>query len=157
MKFSRRRFIQTFATVPAFAGLGIASSSLATPTAERNKPKFQLGVASYTFRNFDRAKTIEMTRRAGFEKICFKDMHLKMTATDAECAAAAEECTKAGLTLYACGVVNMQNGADVDNAFRYAKAAGMDTIFQCATFQFVQTLSVDRLHRVEQSGNRCFQ
>jgi sugar phosphate isomerase/epimerase len=85
-------------------------------------------VASYTFRNFDRTKTIEMTRRAGFERLCFKDMHLKMTATDTECAAAAEECTKAGLTLYACGVVSMRNAADVNNAFRYAQAAGMETI-----------------------------
>ena len=128
MKLSRRHFIQSAVAVPAFAGLGVASSSFAAaPTTER-KPKFQLGVASYTFRNFDRAKTIEMTRRAGFEKICFKDMHLRLTATDEECAAVAEECKQAGLDLYACGVVSMRNESDVDNAFRYAKAAGMDTI-----------------------------
>jgi len=129
MKFTRRHFIQTAVAVPALAGLGIASSPFATAqTVGRNKPKFQLGVASYTFRNFDRAKTIEMTRRAGFEQICFKDMHLQMTATNEECAAAAEECKQAGLNLYACGVVNMRNEADVDNAFRYAQAAGMNTI-----------------------------
>jgi len=129
MNISRRRFIQTSVAVPALAGLGTTSSSFAAAqTAEHNKPKFTLGVASYTFRNFDRAKTIEMTRRAGFEKICFKDMHLKMTATNEECASAAEECAKAGLALYACGVVNMRNAEDVDNAFRYAKAASMETI-----------------------------
>jgi sugar phosphate isomerase/epimerase len=60
--------------------------------------------------------------------MCFKDMHLKMDSTDEQCAAAAEECKKAGLALYGCGVVNMQNAAAVDNAFRYAKAAGMMTI-----------------------------
>lgn len=128
MKLSRRHFIET-AAVPALAGLGIVASPFAAAqTAESNKPKFRLGAASYTFRNFDRAKTIAMSQRAGFERICFKDMHLKMTATNAECAAATEECTKAGLSLYACGVVSMRNAAEVDNAFRYAQAAGMETI-----------------------------
>jgi len=128
MKLSRRHFIQTAVVVPSLAGLNVTSSSFAAaPTAER-KPKFQLGVASYTFRNFDRARAIEMTRRAGFEKICFKDMHLKLMSTDEECAAAAEECKQAGLALYACGVVSMRNETEVDNAFRYAKAAGMETI-----------------------------
>jgi len=128
VKLSRRHFIET-AAVPALAGLGIVASPFAAAqTAESNKPKFRLGAASYTFRNFDRAKTIAMSQRAGFERICFKDMHLKMTATNAECAAATEECTKAGLSLYACGVVSMRNAAEVDNAFRYAQAAGMETI-----------------------------
>ena len=127
MNSSRRRFIQTAVAVPVFAGLGISSMTLGQDTGSP-KTKFRLGVASYTFRNFGRAKTIEMTRRAGLETVCFKDMHLKMDATDTECAAAAEECKKSGLTLYACGVVTMRNAEQVNNAFRYAKAAGMETI-----------------------------
>ena len=127
MKLSRRHFIQTATAVPALAGLSIASST--AQSIGNNKPKFRLGLASYSFRNFDRAKTIEMTRRAGLEMMCFKDLHLKMDSTDEQCAAAAEECRKAGLTLYACGVVsNMKTAADVNNTFRYAKAAGMTTI-----------------------------
>jgi sugar phosphate isomerase/epimerase len=128
MNFSRRHFLQTAVAAPAIAGLGIASSSPAVAQTAGSKIKFQLGLASYSFRNFDRTKTIEMTRRAGLKMMCFKDMHLKMDATDAECAAAAEECKKAGITLYGCGVVSMGNEAAVNNAFRYAKAAGMDTI-----------------------------
>ena len=127
MSISRRRFLQTAAAVPALAGLGIASTTLAQ-TAESIKPKFRLGVASYTFRTFDRARTIAMTRRAGLEAICFKDMHLPMDSTSEQCAAAAEECKQAGLHLYACGVVYMRNAGEVTNAFRYAQAAGMETI-----------------------------
>jgi len=127
MNTSRRRFIQNAVAVPVSVGLGFSSVTLGQ-VAGNPKAKFRLGVASYTFRNFDRIKTIEMTCRAGLEAVCFKDMHLKMNATDAECAAAAEECKKSGLTLYACGVVTMRNAEQVHNAFRYAKAAGMDTI-----------------------------
>ena len=128
MKFSRRHFFQTAVALPAVAGLGIASSSAVAQTPAGSKIKFQLGLASYTCRNFDRAKTIEVARRADLKMMCFKDMHLKMDSTDEECAAAAEECKKAGLTLYACGVVSMGNAAAVNNAFRYAQAAGMNTI-----------------------------
>jgi sugar phosphate isomerase/epimerase len=140
MNSSRRRFIQTAAAAPVFAGL--LTGGL-TPAADGagDKIKFRLGVASYTFRKFDRAKTIQMTRRAGLDAMCFKDMHLPMDSTDDQCAAAAEECKKAGLDLSACGVVNMRTPADVTNAFRYAKAAGMVTIVatpQPALLPFVE-------------------
>ena len=129
MNFSRRRFIQTAAAVPVLSGLGVAASSSAiAQAADRVQAKFRLGMASFSLRNFNRAQAIAMTRRAGLEYICFKDMHLPMNATDEECAAAAEECRRAGLTLYACGVVYMGNAAEVNNAFRYARAAGMNTI-----------------------------
>ena len=128
MNTSRRCFIQTAVAVPALAGLGVtAAPAFAADTAE-NKVRFRLGVASYSFRNFDRARTLQMTHRAGLDAICFKDMHLPMNATNEQCAAAAEEAKAAGLDLYACGVVYMRRPEEVANAFRYAKAAGMKTI-----------------------------
>ena len=127
----RRRFIQTAVAIPALASLmtgGLTPlRSFAAETTENNV-KFRLGVASYSFRNFDRARTLQMTRRAGLEAICFKDMHLPMDSTDEQCAAAAEEVKATGLDLYACGVVYMRRPEDVTNAFRYAQAAGMGTI-----------------------------
>jgi len=132
MNSSRRRFIQTAVAVPALATLltgGVTPSrSLAANDAAESNVKFRLGVASYSFRNFDRARTLQMTRRAGLDAICFKDMHLPMNATDEQCAAAAAEAKQAGLDLYSCGVVYMNSPEDVTNAFRYAKAAGMTTI-----------------------------
>ena len=137
MNLSRRRWIQTAVAVPAFASLltggltpsrSFAAEAMESADAEESKVKFRLGVASYSFRNFDRARTLQMTRRAGLEAICFKDMHLPMNSTDEQCAAAAEESQGAGLDLYSCGVVYMNNPEEVTNAFRYAKAAGMGTI-----------------------------
>jgi len=129
MKFSRRRFFQhslQAAAIPALAGLGIASAVAQTPAAVR--PQFRLGMASFSLRNFNRAQAIQMTRRAGIEYMCFKDMHLPMDSTNEYIAAAAEECRRAGLKLYGCGVVYMSNAAEVHNTFRYAQAAGMNTI-----------------------------
>ena len=129
MNFSRRHFLHTAAVAPALAGLGMyASPSFAAATTGNSRIKFQLGMASFTFRNFTRAEAIAMTRRAGLDYICLNPRHLPMDSTDAECAAAAEECRQAGLTFYACGVVHMRRPEEVPNAFRYARAAGLRVI-----------------------------
>ena len=131
MNSTRRNFLQTVAAAPLFAGLGITTSTATTTAAEVSKSgavKFDLGLASYTTRKFDRAQTIAMARRAGLKFMCFKDFHLKLDSTDEECAAAAEECQKAGMKLYGGGVITMKKPEDVENAFRYAKACGMNTI-----------------------------
>jgi sugar phosphate isomerase/epimerase len=129
MSSSRRRFIQTAIAVPALAGLGItAFPAFAANTMVNPHIRFRLGVASFTFRNFDRARAIQMTNRAGLVPICLNRIHLPMDATDEECAAAAEETRGAGLDFYAGGVVSMNNPAEVTNAFRYARATGIGTI-----------------------------
>ena len=116
------------------SALGLGSLGLvpqhcfAAEKSKTGKAKFNLGLASYTTREFDQAKTIQMCKRAGLKHICFKDFHLKLDSTDAQCEAAAKACEDAGINLYACGVVTMTNAEQVENAFRYAKAAGMNTI-----------------------------
>jgi sugar phosphate isomerase/epimerase len=91
-------------------------------------PSFEMGVASYSFREFIRADCIAMAKRLKLTQMCFKSMHLEMNSTDEQCKQAAEECKAAGLDLYACGVCYMNSEDEVNNTFRYAKAAGMRLI-----------------------------
>lgn len=131
------------------AALGVGSMFLNGNLSAQDKPEaesdskvlFKLGLASYTCRQFDRAKTIAMSKRAGLLKIAFKDIHLPLNSTEEQCAAAAAECKAAGINLYGAGVVNMPNEKEIENAFRYAKAAGLDTI--------IATPAVDKLPVVE--------
>jgi inosose dehydratase len=130
---SRRQFLQ--ATGVAAAGLLALSSpnpvqaaaEPAAPKAKAPKP-FHLGVASYTFRNFDLDKTLAMTKRVGLTHICLKDMHLPLTATPDQIADAVAKIKKAGLILYGGGVIGMNRQSEIDRAFAYAKAAGMSVI-----------------------------
>lgn len=89
---------------------------------------FQLGLASYSLRNFDLDTCLAMTKRAGLQYICLKSMHLPLDATPEAIHAAADKVRQAGLVLYGCGVVTMRKPADVEQAFEYAKAAGMSRI-----------------------------
>jgi inosose dehydratase len=124
---SRRRFLCT-AGVAAAASAVTAHSTAAPLVSEPKKIPFELGLASYTTRQFSLDETIAMAVRLGLKNLCLKSMHLPMDSTAEECAAAAEKCEKAGLNLYGCGVVKMSNEAEVDQAFAYAKAAGMNVI-----------------------------
>jgi len=125
---SRRHFLGL--TGVSLLGLGVGVPTL-SPAAEKSASgqiKFNLGLASYTTRNFDQATTIQFAKRAGLKFICFKDMHLKLDASDEECAQAAQAVEKEGMQLYGAGVITMNTADQVENAFRYAKAAGMNTI-----------------------------
>ena len=128
MKPSRRDFLLagTGAAVALSYSLQ-ASATLAQDTPPSAAP-LELGLASYTLREFNRADCIAMAKRLRFKKMCFKDMHLAMNSTDEQCRQAAEECNKAGIDLYGCGVCYMNSDAEVLNTFRYAKAAGMRVI-----------------------------
>ena len=136
-KTTRREFMKR-------AGVGVAGVSLSPILTATNRypenpdlagVKFEeklnrlnLGMASYTFREFPLEKTLKMTRRLGLERIAFKDFHLSLESTDEEIKAVAEKTLAAGLDLYGCGVVYMKSEDEVERAFHYAKIAGMKII-----------------------------
>jgi sugar phosphate isomerase/epimerase len=90
--------------------------------------KLKLGLASYSLRKFTQEKTIAMAKRVGLEYMCFKSMHLPLSATIEEIGSSAKRVKDAGLELYGAGVIYMKSQAEVDQAFEYAKHAGMTTI-----------------------------
>lgn len=127
-----------------WAGLGAAAvpfssvleTSVRVPEKGRNSLKktqekgkhLNLGMASYTFRKFSLEDTLAMTKRLGLKRIALKSFHLPLEATDEEINAAAEKVRSAGLDLYGCGVVYMQNEDEVSRAFHYAATAKMKVI-----------------------------
>lgn len=125
---SRRKFLQ-IASIGALAGVGGLQAGVARADGRTGKkPRFQLGMASYTLRKFDLDQALKMTRRVGLTHIALKDFHLAMDSGPERIREAAVKVREAGLTLYGCGVVYMRNEAQVHQAFDYAKTAGMKTI-----------------------------
>lgn len=98
------------------------------PLKEKKDVKFKLGVASYSLRKFGLDTTLAFTKQLGADYIAFKSFHLKLNASDAEIAEALAKTNDADLDLYAGGVIYMRNKEEVDQAFNYAKKAGMDMI-----------------------------
>jgi sugar phosphate isomerase/epimerase len=134
---SRRRFLTMAGASAAVCAAGSPRAALAAPRAAAGAAPFTLGMASYTLRLFPVDQAIEMTRRLGLTRICFKDFHLKLDATPAVIAETVEKVKAAGLDLYAGGVIYMKTEADVDRAFAYAKAAGFRMIIGVPTYELL--------------------
>jgi sugar phosphate isomerase/epimerase len=124
------------------AGLGAVGAAVKAPAVVRAKlaegrhnralsptddAGIKLGVASYSLRNFPRAKAIEMTRALGTPYINLKSVHLPYESSPAEIAAARAEVEAAGLHIVGGGLITFETDTDdgVRKYFDYARAAGM--------------------------------
>jgi len=128
MHFSRRNFLR-------LSGAGLMATQAPTLLAadQLSSEKgpgvpFELGIASYTFREFSLEETIAMTARLGIQKLCLKSMHMPLDSTPEEIKKRAAKVNQAGIDLYGGGVIYMANPEEVENAFNYAEHAGMDLI-----------------------------
>lgn len=129
METNRRNFLWMTGVGLAAVTLPSLSQAQVVKTDKSNKGfLFQLGIASYSFRNFPLDEALKMTKRLDINRISFKDFHLKLDATDSVIAEAVKKCNEAGIRLYGGGVIYMRSNEDVDRAFEYAKKAGMDMI-----------------------------
>ncbi len=136
-KTTRREFMKSAGIAVALASLSpmIKASDKNPGNNDPSVIKFEeklsrlnLGMASYTFREFSLEDTLKMTKRLGLERIAFKSFHLPLESSDEEIKIVAEKTKAAGLDLYGCGVVYMQTEDEVERAFHYAKTAGMRII-----------------------------
>jgi sugar phosphate isomerase/epimerase len=125
----------------ALAGLmGNAEEKSVAPETPELARKLSLALASYTTRKFDLAQTLKMAKRAGLSAVCLKSFHLPLEATPETIKAAAESVKKEDLILYGCGVVTMRNEAEVNQAFQYAKTAGMSRIMAAPSVEVLPLL-----------------
>ncbi|MGA9291583.1 MAG: sugar phosphate isomerase/epimerase [Ignavibacteriaceae bacterium] len=138
---SRRNFIK-------LTGIGLAASSikgLAYPISKNifkmnvKKPEMlNLGLTSYTFRNFSLEEVIQMTKRLDLKRLSLKDMHLPLNSTKDQTQNAVNKINTAGLELYGAGVIYMTNQEEVNRAFEYAKEAGIEIIIGVPEIELLQ-------------------
>lgn len=110
----------------------------APPESQEN---FKLGIAGYTFVNFDLDKTLETLQRADIHYLCIKDFHLPLKSTVDEIAAFHAKLKDADVIGYAVGPLYMKTKADVDQAFEYAKRVGVKTIVGIPPYELLPYVS----------------
>lgn len=118
-------------TISGMAYTGFARSYTDPTDSDSMAPhesKLKLGIASYTFREFSLEDTLSMTSRVNIKHISLKSMHLPLESTDQVIRETKEKVNASGINLYGAGVIYMNTSEEVENAFRYAMAAGMRTI-----------------------------
>ncbi len=123
---SRRQFIKLTATGFIAAGVSPLYASRGQSDVQEVPPDlFSLGMAGYTFREFTVEKTIEMMNRIGVYNLSLKDFHMPMDSTQGTIDIVLGKFRDGGINVYTVGVVYMRTRESVDQAFEYARMAGV--------------------------------
>ncbi len=141
MQYNRNEFLKLM----GLSAVGAAATSPAWGAiAPMNRPAAEgltLGLASYTFHKFGLDETIAMAQRLGLTNIALKSMHLPLDSSAQEIKAATDKIKQAGLTLYGAGVIYMKTPQEVDQAFEYAKQAGMGVIIGVPAYNLLERVN----------------
>ncbi|MGA9304457.1 MAG: sugar phosphate isomerase/epimerase [Candidatus Sulfotelmatobacter sp.] len=128
---SRRKFARSAALIAAACAVPRAIFSLphdAPPPGE--ELPIRLGLASYTFRNFNRGQMIGFMKQLDVVALNAKDVkdHLPMNAQEE--AVAVGDYAAAGIKLHAAGAIyfTKDEDADIRSKFEYCKRAGIGVI-----------------------------
>jgi sugar phosphate isomerase/epimerase len=121
---NRRNFLVSSAAIAApFAGGPLGGAAFA---AESSGGDIRLGIATYSFRNFQRDLCIKYVKQLGIEYVDVKEFHLPQTDPPAAMAAGRKAFDKAGLKVIGGGNVSLQepDEAGLRKHFEYAKNVG---------------------------------
>jgi sugar phosphate isomerase/epimerase len=103
----------------------------------------KLGIASYSFRDFQRPLAIQMAKQLGTPYLNVKDFHLRLDSSPKEIETAQKEFAKAGISLVGCGNVSFPDDDDekaIRSKFEYAKLAGFPLIVCAPTAETLPKL-----------------
>jgi inosose dehydratase len=133
------------------AGMGVLAAGI-TPVfgesagQEKNnkskaKPKkpdnFGIGIAGYTFYMVPLEKAIEIMKKVGVVNLSLKDIYLPMNSNQEKISSVMSTFRSAGINVYTLGVIYMKSEQDVNQAFEYAKMAGVKMIIGAPNYEFL--------------------
>jgi inosose dehydratase len=105
--------------------------------APETREAFKLGMAGYTFVNFDLETTLKTMQRCDVHYLCIKDFHLPVESTAEEIAAFHQKCADYGIKGYGVGPLYMKSKADIDKYFDYAKRVGVKLIVGVPNYELL--------------------
>ena len=128
---SRRDFVRSSALIATSlaAAIDITALGQQTQSIEGTSP-IHLGLASYTFRNFNRAQLIGFLKQLHMSEVNLKDVKDHLPSATPEQTAALADYAAAGIKLHAAGTIyfDKDEDADIRNKFEYCKPAGISVV-----------------------------
>jgi sugar phosphate isomerase/epimerase len=133
---TRRNLLRGGTILAASASFSHPSFIFAKESKQGSASPIRLGIASYTFRNFDQAHLLDFMKQLNTPYLNLKDVHLPMTPAD-QVSKRATEYRAAGMTLTALGTIYFlkDDDEDIRQKFEYCKAAGVSMIVGAPTHQ----------------------
>ena len=129
---NRRNFLKQGLAATVLLSIPSLNPELLAAAPNENKKShdhpFKLGMAGYTFVNFNLDKTLEIMYRLDVRYLCIKDFHQPLKSTEEQIKAFHNKLASKGITGYAVGPIYMKSEAEVDRAFDYAKRVGVKLV-----------------------------
>ena len=141
---SRRNFLKLTGT--GILAAGIAPIYASSSTGEKKKKQvaapvkpdlFSVGMAGFTFTRFNVEKTIEIMKKIGVTNLSLKEFHMPLNSTQEQIDAVLAQFKAAGINVYTVGVIYMKTKESVDQAFNYAKMAGVKMIVGAPNYELL--------------------
>ena len=104
---------------------------------KRGSDDFRIGVAGYTYRNFDIDQTLAFLKSMGVKYLSVKDFWLPLDSTKEQMEAFKAKCAQYGVEGYILGPIYMRNEAEVDRAFAYAERYGSKVFIGVPTYELI--------------------
>lgn len=138
MKYTRKSFLRVLGAGTLAVSTSVSCKAAQTGQSNGNAAhELTLGLASYTLRSLSLDEALAVCTRLGLKAICLKSMHLPLDSSVSDIQAVAKKVRSAGIDLYGAGVIYMKSEAEVNNAFAYAKEAGMRVIVGVPNYELL--------------------
>lgn len=133
MMNKRRQFIKlagagmlAAGVTPVFGASGEQDKKAKSNT--KAPDSFGIGMAGFTFSQVPIEKAIEIMNKTGVKNLSLKDVYMPMNSTQEKITSVMETFKAAGVNVYTLGVIYMKSQQAVEQAFDYAKMAGVKMI-----------------------------
>lgn len=126
----RREFLKTgtgFLALAAMSGCQSFSGSRAETPGKKSCP-FKLGMAGYTYWNFNLDETLAALEKFDVHGICAKSKHFPLEATPAQLKELVKKCSDHGVAIYGAGPLNIGSEDEAKQVFDYSAALGVKTV-----------------------------
>jgi inosose dehydratase len=139
---TRRNFLKLAGTGMLAAGV---TSVYGMPGDQKEKPArskkvadlFGIGIAGFTFLMVPPEKGIEIMKKVGVSNLSLKDVYMPMNSTQEKITEVMTKFKDAGINVYTLGVIYMKSQQSVDQAFEYAKMAGVKLIIGAPNYELL--------------------
>jgi sugar phosphate isomerase/epimerase len=137
---TRRQFLKLAGTGILAAGTAKVYGTPVYPLPPKKNPVkdvFDVGLAGFTFLRFDIEKTIQMINRIGVSYLSLKEFHLPLNSNQEQIKGVIDKFRSAGINVYTVGVIYMKSQESVDQAFEYARMAGVKMIVGAPDYELL--------------------
>jgi sugar phosphate isomerase/epimerase len=139
---TRRNFLKLAGTGVLAAGVTSVYGMPGDQKEKSDKSKkvpdlFGIGIAGFTFIQVPAERAIEMMKKVGVTNLSMKDVYMPMNSTQEKITEVMTKFKDAGINVYTLGVIYMKSQQAVDQAFEYARMAGVKMIIGAPNYDLL--------------------